>query len=561
MKILPFFKPFIIRNKWIFASAIISGILNSSLSLFLPLSLGRFYELVFNGNSNKGQVLNSIGLKLGESFNEFISIFLFLIVLKGVFEYIFNYLQEILGEKFIAETRLNVFHNHLHTELKVLQKRPTGKYLNRYVSDFGTIRKGLTIGIITFISDIYFSIIALVFLLNLNPILCLVLVIGIAFNILILSIIESRRKNILLEKQNTKSSYVNFIFERLHAFAAIKIFGREQIEQKRFEKKMQDFNQSNLQYVQIKSIEKAFIQFGLYLIIALVLISVFLLSKTSQDTIQVGYFIAFILLIFSLRPVLKRFLRVEIYWRNAELSISRLNENKAEIQTDSSLVLHRGYISFNNVSFGYENKMMVLKNLSFEAKRGEICRIIGQSGVGKSTIFRLLTKMHQPLKGEIYIDGQNIRTTSFLGKYISYFSDDIPLLGKDIYEAIVDSKNELNRRRALNILNKLTEIFGVTGKIYLEKKIQNGGANLSFIEKKVLILARTFVIDKPIILLDEPFAGLDTITSDYLGSFINEMKKNKTILLISSQINPNLEVDSEVYLNRKLTENLRVLAS
>lgn len=543
MKALSFYKPFVRENRAICSFAVFFGVINSIVSLLIPLSLGRFYELMFDGESNKGQMLNLIGLKLGESFTGFLYFFIGLIVLKAIFEFCFYYYQELIGEKFIAKLRLQVFHNHLQTDLHIHQKRPTGKYLNRYVSDFGNIRQGLTVGLITFIADVVFFLLAFLLLLRLNLVLSLVIIIGFSFNIIILSLIENYRKSQLLQKQSQKSSYVNFIYERLNSFIAIKVLGREEIEKKRFEKKMASFNQANLQYFGIKSLEKAFVPFGVYFIVMLVLIGVFYLSKMTTVGLPPSYFVSFILLIFALRPLLRRFLKVDIYWKNAEISVRRIEESAHQTSQSNELIFHAGYISFNQVCFGYDSKNLILKNLSFDARRGSITKIVGQSGSGKTTVFRLLFKMYQPQKGNIYIDGQNIRTTNSLTKFISFVSDEIPLLGKDVYEVVSESKNELNRRKTLNILNKITAIFGLTNKIYLERKVQNNGSNLSLLEKKVLNLARAFINDKPIILLDEPFAGLNESMTEELGCFINEMKKNKTILLISSTNCRNIPCD------------------
>lgn len=549
MRTLSFYKPFIQENRRSCIIAVVAGVINNIIGVLIPLSLGRFYELIFDGGSNKGQMLHSLGLRLGESFAGFLVIFIGLVLTKSICEFIFLYFQEKIGEKFISQVRLEVFNNHLQTDFYIHQKKATGKYLNRYVADFGNIRRGLTTGVLTFVSDIIFSVLALILLIKLNFVLTLVIIIGFSFNIIVLSAIENARKSILIQKQNVKSSYINFIYERLSSFLAIKLFGREQIEKKRFEKKMADFNQVKLQYFRVKSLEKAFIPFGVYIIISLVLVGVFYLSQENSFGIQPSYFISFILLIFALRPLLRRFLRIEMYWKNAELSIERIQQSRFREKETTELVFHAGYISFNRVSFGYDLKNMILDNLTFDAKRGEITQIFGDSGRGKTTIFKLIFRMYQPLKGNIYIDGQNIRTTESLTKFISFVSEEIPLLGKDVYEVVSESKNELNRRRTLNILNKITGIFGLTNKIYLERKVLNNGTNLSFLEKKVLNFARAFINEKPIVLLDEPFVGLTEEMTEQLSNFINDMKKNKTILIISSVKCSSLQIDNVVDLN------------
>lgn len=547
METLSFYRPFILKNRFACSIAIVFGVLNSFITLLLPLSLGRFYELVFHGSSNKGQILNSLGLRLGESFFSFSLIFLVLIIAKGIFEYLFTYTQESIVEKFVAQLRLRVFSNHLHSDFALHQRKPTGKYLNRYVSDFGNIRRGFSVGLITFISDIIFSVFAFVILIAVNPILTTVLIIGFSLNIIGLSLIEQKQRKLLLDKQNNKSAYINFIFDRLGAFLSIKAFSREKVEKKRFEVKMDAYKISNLNYLKAKSLERAIIQFGVYFTIFLILLAVYFLTSASKLSFEIGQLISFILLIFALKPLIRRFLKVDNFHKNAIISIQRIKETDIEQITQlNELKFHTGYITFHHVGFGYDEQKAIIYDLSFDAKKGAITRLLGRSGSGKTTIFRLISKLQKPQKGVIYIDGQDISMISGIMKYISIISDEIPLLGKNVFEVVSESKNEVNRRRAINSLNKLNCVFNLPHSVYLERKIENNGANLSLIERKILNIARGIVSEKPILLIDEPFAGLDEKMTCNLGEFFNTIKANKTIIIISSRACESIEYDKIV---------------
>lgn len=555
METLSFYRPFILKNRLYCFIAIIFGVFNSFITLLLPLSLGRFYELVFNGSSNKGQILNSFGLRLGESFLSFAFIFLALIIAKGIFEYLFAFFQETIAEKFIAQLRLRVFSNHLHNDFSVHQRKPTGKYLNRYVSDFGNIRRGFTVGLITFTSDIIFSVFAFIILLVINPILTTVLIIGFSLNIIGLSLIEQRQRKLLLDKQNIKSTYVNFIFDRLGAFLAIKAFSREKVEKKRFESKMEAYKISNLNYLKIKSLERAVVQFGVYFTIFLILLSVYFITSASKLSFEIGHLISFILLIFALKPHIRRFLKVDSFHRNAIISIQRIQETDIEqIPQLNELKFHSGYITFHHVGFGYDEQKTIINDLSFDAKKGAVTRLVGRSGSGKTTVFRLISKLQKPQKGVIYIDGQDISMVSGIMKYISIISDEIPLLGKNVFEVVSESKNEVNRRRTIHTLNKLNHVFNLPHSVYLERKIENNGANLSLIERKILNIARGIVSEKPILLIDEPFAGLDENMTYNLGDFFNTMKANKTIIIISSRACESIDYDKTVDLEANFSK-------
>ncbi len=554
MKNLSFYRPFLFKNKLFCLTFIGVGLFNNIANLLIPLSVGRFYELMYNGHSNKGFILDSLGLNFGKNFISFMLCFLFLIIIKGFFEFANGLFRDKIEEKFIADIRLSAFQQQIDSQFESHQSKATAKYLGKFSSDFSSIKRGLSVGILIFGADVLFSIFAILFLIKINLILTLVLVWGLILHLLLMSFMESKRKQLLIEKQNTKASYVNFISERFHTFSSIKIFERSRIEKKRFEKKAVSLRDSTLNYSFVRSLENALIPTGIYLIICFLLFNIFKFSDSHNPDFSGVNSIAFILLIFSIRSILKRFLKVRIHWENAEFSIQKFMNsaiNKTELP---KLKFYEGHIAFNFVSFRYDNSTRVLNNLSFEASNNQITRICGKSCAGKTTVLRLITKLYSPQQGIIFIDGQDINRVSGVRKYIGVISEEFPLIGKDVYEAIAESKTEENKQKALDILKKLGRTFQLKEPTSINKILVNGGSNLSQIEKKVLVFARAILSEKPILIFDEPFAGTNDQITYFLGLFINELKKNRTILVISSRNCGTIEYDRIVDLDKLIPQ-------
>jgi ABC-type multidrug transport system fused ATPase/permease subunit len=552
MKNLWFYRPFLIKSKWLCMAFVMVGVFNNIANLLIPLSVGRFYELMYHGHSNKGFIMDSLGLNFEKTFESFISAFIFLIFLKTLLEFLSGLLKDKIEEQFVSEVRLNAFQQQLNSQYELHQQKATAKYLGKFSSDFSTLKRGLSVGILIFLADTIFSIFAIIFLIKINVILTLVLIFGLGIHLTFLHFVASKRKDLLTEKQNAKSSYVNFISERLHSFSTIKIFERNRIERKRFEKKAEFMKSSALNYSYLKSLENALIPAGIYLTISVLLISIFKFSTLASNPFNAATSIAFILLIFSIRSILKRFLRVKIHWKNAELSIQKYMNSAQNKMNQPAFKFHEGNINFNFVSFGYDGSTKTLNNLSFEAKNGQITRICGKSCAGKTTVFRLITKLFSPQQGIIFIDGQDINRVSGVRKYIGVVSEEFPFVGKDVFEAVVESKTEESKQKVLQLMEKLCRTFQLKETISIHKKLVNGGTNLSQTEKKVLAYARAILSEKPILLFDEPFAGTNDQTTYFLGSYLNELKKNKTILVISSRSCNTIEYDRMVDLDKML---------
>jgi ABC-type multidrug transport system fused ATPase/permease subunit len=550
MKNLWFYKPFLLKNKLFCITFILIGVFNNITNLLIPLSIGRFYELMYHGHSNKGFILDSLGLNFGKTFDSFIFCFLFLIIIKAVLEFANGLFRDKIEEKFIANIRLTVFQQQIESPYESYYRKATAKYLGKYSSDFSSIKRGLSVGILIFCADILFGISAILFLVKINVILTIVLIYGQTLHLIILSMVESRRIKLLTEKHDSKASFVNFVSERLHSFSTIKVFGRGRIERKRFEKRAESMGQSFLKYSLIRSLENALIPTGIYLTICLLLFCIFKLSNSVNFAIDGAASVAFILLVFSVRPILKRFLKVGIHWRNAEFSILKSMNSENKIMNETKFKFHEGHIAFNFVSFGYDVSKKVLNNLSFEAKSGKITRICGKSCSGKTTILRLITKLYSPQQGIIFIDGQDISRVSGVRKHIGVISEEFPFIGKDVFEAITESKTEESKQKSANILEKLCRTFQLKEPISIHKKLVDGGCNLSQTEKKILAFARAILSEKPILLFDEPFSGTSDQITYFLGLYINELKQNRTILVISSRNCGTIEYDKIVDLDK-----------
>jgi len=236
------------------------------------------------------------------------------------------------------------------------------------------------------------------------------------------------------------------------------------------------------------------------------------------------------------------------------VAASRIGEILDFKEKDGVREIHPdGYdITFSNVSFGYDDKE-VLSNISFVAKQGEYTALVGPSGSGKSTIAKVLAGFWEIDKGMISVGGEDISKveSETLFKLYSIVFQDVMLFHDTIYNNILIGNKDATREevlkaaedaRCMSFIEKLPE--------GIDTVIGENGHTLSGGERQRLSIARAFLKDAPIILLDESTASLDPETETEIQSAIERLTKNKTVLMIAHRLRTIEGCDSIIVLDK-----------
>ncbi len=234
-------------------------------------------------------------------------------------------------------------------------------------------------------------------------------------------------------------------------------------------------------------------------------------------------------------------------------AVKRINEiRSAERQEGEDKELSKFDIELKNVSFSYDDSTDVLKDLSFVAKQNEVTALVGKSGCGKTSILRLVSRLYDVSGGEILISNENIKniSTRTLFDKVSIVFQDVMLFDTSVMENIrigrPDASNEEVKKAAM--LANCEEFV---------EKLENGydtlvgenGAKLSGGERQRLSIARAFLKDAPIIILDEIVASLDVDNEMKIQESLNKLTKDKTVLIISHRLKSIQNVDKIVVID------------
>ena len=249
---------------------------------------------------------------------------------------------------------------------------------------------------------------------------------------------------------------------------------------------------------------------------------------------------------------------LEMYY--IEPAVKRIKEIKnAVLQEGKDTKLSSFDIEFKNVSFAYDEDTQVLKDGSFTAKQGEVTALVGASGSGKTSILRLVSRLYDYDGGSILIDGKDIKdiSTESLFKDVSIVFQDVTLFNTSVMENIRlgrESASDEEVRKAAKLANcmdfidKLPEGF--------DTPIGENGAELSGGERQRLSIARAFLKDAPILILDEISASLDVDNEKKIQESLNKLIENKTVIIISHRLKSIENVNKIVVIDDGIVETV-----
>lgn len=235
-------------------------------------------------------------------------------------------------------------------------------------------------------------------------------------------------------------------------------------------------------------------------------------------------------------------------------NVARMNEIlDHDVQIGNTRLTNKGYdVKFKNVEFSYNNKDNVLKDVSFTAKQGEVTALIGPSGGGKTTVSRLAARFWDINKGKITVGGMDIskiEPETLLSLYSIVFQD-VTLFNNTIMENIRLGKKDATDEEVL-LAAKLANCDEFVSKLPngYNTDIGENGCQLSGGERQRVSIARAFLKDAPIILLDEATASLDVENETLIQTALSKLIKNKTVIVIAHRMRTVAGADKIVVLS------------
>ena len=465
---------------------------------------------------------------------------IFAYILTGIFRFLHYYFIRYVGIATVRDIR-NKLHEHLQKlSLSQVTNENSGVYVSRVTNDLFAIQNWTADALTTLFNDSAKAVFMAAWLICINWKLTIITAIVIPLLILPTSKLARKIRSLSKKGQDNIGHLGGYVQESLQNLKVTQAYNLENVRDHKFK----ELNSKLFSTLKKTVIIEALISPVTGLIGALGIAVVFwygIKAVTSAD-ITLGdfssYFLTTVLLYEPLKKLSKVWSLLQQSFGASEriFEILEIEPSISEQKVGSHIQKIKGHILFKDVSFSYNNENSVLKNITLEINTGEKIAFIGPSGVGKSTLVSLIPRFYQSQKGLIEIDGTDIRTIDihFLRSQIALVIQEGILFDTTIKENILFGKPDATEKELIDAAKKAHVMEFV-------EKFQDGfntavgenGNRLSGGQRQRIALARAFLKDAPILILDEPTSHLDPESEKYIKDAINELVKNRTVIIIA----------------------------
>ncbi|ABY95148.1 MULTISPECIES: ABC transporter ATP-binding protein [Thermoanaerobacter] len=545
-RLLTYAKPYWL---YIFIAAV-SILLVTASNLLRPYLVQKAIDnYINNPNIPKAEAINGV-THIG-------ILYLIIITVAFIINYGQIYLIQYTGQKIIFNLRQQIFEHLQSLSLSFFDKNPVGRLVTRVTNDTDTLNEMYTSVIANLFNDIFIIFGIIIAMVSYNVKLALI---SLSTTPLIIVGMYIYRK---LASQayrlvRVRLARINaFLSEHISGMKIVQLFVTEHKKSKEFEKINKDYYDANMRQLTIFAIFRPSMDVIYSLTLAL------LIWYGGKDIIshkiEFGVLYAFVNYLQQLfQPIFDISEKYDIL-QSAMASAERifiLLDTKEQIKDPKEpipLEDIQGKIEFKNVWFSYNGKDWVLKDVSFVVNPGETVAFVGATGAGKSSIISLLSRFYDIQKGEILIDGIDIRKVrqQDLRKHIGVVLQDVFLFTGDIKSNIrLNNKNITDNDiymvakyvNAHHFIKKLPESY--------ESKVTERGSTLSAGQRQLLAFARALAFNPKILVLDEATANIDTETEMLIQDALKKLTKGRTTIAIAHRLSTIQHADKIIVLHK-----------
>ena len=478
---------------------------------------------------------------------------------KGISLYLAKILMIQISEEVKKMLQINMLKSFINADTQIIESKHTGKYISNLSFDVDQITRMLAEAFLSIFKDglTLIGLLSVMFFQNWK--LSLIAIIMIPLATIIARKLGKRMGKVATEAQE-KSGHLNRYFVDLFKnHKIIKIFQRENYENIRSEDYVNALKDKSIKIrsVYLRSTPIMEVLTG-FMIALLIFYSGHLIISGELSINNFFSFLAAMMLAYQ--PV-KSLTKVNIaisQGLSAAKRILPIIDIKNEIEKNDSsdeIKLTDGTITFENINFHYYSNPdnQVLKNISLKIKGGKMTALVGHSGSGKSTLLNMIPRIYNPTNGLIKIDNQDLSkfNLSSIRKQISIVDQNTTLFDDTVYNNIKYAQPDASKEEIFKAAKlSMSEEFINNLENGYETKIGENGVKLSGGEKQRLSIARAFLKQSRIILLDEATSSLDSDTEEKIQHAIEELIYNKTTIVIAHRLSTILNSDN-IYVMEK----------
>ncbi len=533
-------------NEVVYSLAIVAVFFSTVAALSVPVIIQYIIDNIIGGKEAVAQ--QWVIWVTGETLIGACVAIIMLTLIRGIFIFLKGWASAFASERIAKKIKDQIMSHLQQVNYDFYNTHDTGDLIQRATSDVETIRKFLSVQIVEVVNVIIMVMTIGYMMYHLSPKLTWValslipIIVGFSFYFFF----NIRKRFKVCDEAEGKLSSV--LQENLNGIKVVKAFGREPYEIQRFDEVNKDLRNKVQKLIQSFAYYWSLSDLMCFSQIALVVI--FGAIWCLDGSLSIGVVFAFVtyegMLLFPVR-VLGRVLSE---FGKSLVSVDRIKEileSKLDYESDGVLEPHfKGNIVFENVSFSYDGKTAVLKEINFAVKSGETIGILGPTGSGKSTMAYLMTRLYEPTSGRILMDG--VPTTDirkqWLRKNIGLVLQETFLYAKSISENIGIKYDRMGEEYIVEAAKTATLHHNILDfEDQYDTVVGEKGVSLSGGQRQRVAIARTILKPMPVMIFDDSLSAVDTETDRMIRGALKKSNQGATTFIISHRINTLAETD------------------
>ena len=483
--------------------------------------------------------------------------YVLVLVARFIFTYFEEYRMEMVGQKAMYDMRMSLFSHLQRLDVRFFDTNPVGRLMTRVMGDVEVLRELFTSGVITLFGNLFhiFGIMGAMLIYDWKLAVITFTVLPIIFAATSVYQVYSRRA---FRDQRKYLAQINaFLNENIVGMTTMQLFAREPRSWLQFDERNKQYLGANLRSIFYFSLFSPMIEVSGSL--ALAVIIWYGGGQILQDAMTIGVLFAFIQysqrLFWPIRELSEKYTIFQNAMASSERIFDLMDTQPTIVSPTPAKALDglNGEIEFRNVWLAYNAENYVLRDVSFNVKAGEKVAIVGHTGSGKTSIINLLCRFYEVNKGQILIDGIDLREMELqdLRRAINIVQQNIFLFSGTIEKNITLNNPEISKEDAI----------AAAKEVHLDRYVQRmpngyateireGGAGLSVGQKQLVAFARALASDPDILILDEATSSVDTETELLIQDALSRLMANRTSIVIAHRLSTIQNADKIIVMQR-----------
>ncbi len=477
-------------------------------------------------------------------------LFVAAIAAEFVARFLQTYLMQLAGQRVTADLRRDVFAHTQTLPVRYFDRTPVGRVVTRVTNDIDALTELFSSGAVTAIADLITLVGIVGFMLYLDVELSLVTFVALPFLALVVNVLRRRAREAFRAIRFRVSQLNTYLAEQVSGIAVVQAFGREPECAREYSGINAAYRDANHRAIRYDALLYSVVQSISVASVALVLwyagVHAGVVSGDQSSAAYVGTVVAFydyIERFFApVRDLATKYTIVQSSLAAAEriFDLLDIDETDAPARSVSAApqVPHEAAVAFRDVTFAYRPGHPVIRDVTFDLRRGERVAIVGATGSGKTTITSLLLRLYEFDEGHVLVNGDDIRTLdrTSLRRRFAVVPQDVFLFSGTIESNIALGDDEIDRPRVRQALEQVGIWPAIEPRGGLRAEVAERGQNFSAGERQLFAFARALYRKAEVVILDEATANVDSETESKLQAAVETLLHGKTSLVIAHRL-------------------------